>query len=561
MAGATQGDWVTAAADRVVAEAEKRPAGAPLVCASGISPSGPVHLGNLREIMVPHFVADELRRRGLDCRHLLSWDDFDRLRKVPAGVPESFAQHIGRPLTSVPDPCGEHPNWAEHFKVPFRAALAELGVQVTEISQTERYRSGVYTDRILHAMRHRGRIDGILGHYRTAKTAQPGTGSAADAAADALSDDAGDGTTAAEYYPYKPYCAACDRDFTTVTAFDEPSARVSYRCRCGHAGTDVIGAGGRGKLVWKVDWPMRWAFEGVTFEAGGVDHSSPGSSFTVGSRLVREVFDGRPPNYLGYSFVGTSGTAKMSGSAGGAPTPGDALQILEAPLVRWLYVRRRPNQSFTVAFDQEVGRLYDEWDAVGRRLADGGGEPLERAVRARAVGTAGQALPTTARVVPFRLLASAADITTGDERQILRILNDVSERDAIASLDEVRPRLDRAQAWVAQLPAEDRTRVRTAPDRERLARLTADERAALALLLDGLADHWSLDGLTSLVYGVPKLRAGLGLDAVATPELKLAQRELFALLYELLVGRDTGPRLPTLLLALGADRIRSLLTP
>lgn len=110
------------------------------------------------------------------------------------------------------------------------------------------------------------------------------------------------------------------------------------------------------------------------------------------------------------------------------------------------------------------------------------------------------------------------------------------------------------------MPAEDRTQVRAEPDRERLERLAPAQREALKLLLDGLDGHWSLDGLASLVYGVPKIQAGLPLHAPASPELKTAQRELFVLLYELLVGRDTGPRLPTLLLALGADRIRSLLT-
>src|SRR3954463_10629731 len=110
-------DWVASVADTVIAEAAERGA-ATVVCASGISPSGPIHLGNLREIMVPHLVADEIRRRGLPCRHILSWDDYDRLRKVPAGVPESFSEHIGRPLSEVPDPCGEHASWAEHFKAP-----------------------------------------------------------------------------------------------------------------------------------------------------------------------------------------------------------------------------------------------------------------------------------------------------------------------------------------------------------------------------------------------------------------------------------------------------------
>src|SRR5580765_2345765 len=94
------------------------------------------------ELTTPHFVADEVRKQGVPCRHILSWDDYDRLRRVPAGFPESFAEHIGRPLTAVPDPCGGHENWAEHFKEPLRESLAWLDVLVTEISQTQMYTSG-----------------------------------------------------------------------------------------------------------------------------------------------------------------------------------------------------------------------------------------------------------------------------------------------------------------------------------------------------------------------------------------------------------------------------------
>jgi len=137
-------DWVSQLADRAIAEADRRGGQRPIVGASGISPSGPIHLGNLREIMVPHLVADEIRRRGLPCRHVFSWDDYDRLRKVPAGMPDDFAAHIGRPLADVPDPCGEHESWAEHFKVPFRHALAQLAVDVDEVSQAVQYRAGAY---------------------------------------------------------------------------------------------------------------------------------------------------------------------------------------------------------------------------------------------------------------------------------------------------------------------------------------------------------------------------------------------------------------------------------
>ena len=82
----------------------------------------------------------------------------------------------------------------------------------------------------------------------------------------------------------------------------------------------------------------------------------------------------------------------------------------------------------------------------------------------------------------------------------------------------------------------------------------------LRLLAEGLRDRWSLDGLTGLVYAVPKIQAGLPPEARAgTPELKAAQRQFFVLLYRLLIGKDTGPRLPTLLLAVGEERLLHLI--
>jgi lysyl-tRNA synthetase class 1 len=305
---------------------------------------------------------------------------------------------------------------------------------------------------------------------------------------------------------------------------------------------------------------MRWAYEGVVFEPSGVDHTSPGSSYVVGTQIIREVFGAQPPIGPMYAFVGITGQAKMSSSRGNVPIPADALRIMEAPVLRWLYARRRPNQSFTVAFDREIHRLYDEWDALARHIAAGTAAGADATAHSRAVGTAAGPLPATPRRFPYRTLASIVDVTTGDEAQLLRILRDLDPADPITSLDQARPRLDRAAQWVAtQLPAEERTRPLAGPDTTLLDSLTGAEHESLRLLADGLDGSWSQDGLTTLVYGVPKLMAGLPLDTPPTAELKAAQRRFFTLVYRLLVGRDTGPRLPTLLLAVGADRVRSLL--
>ncbi|MAO81760.1 MAG: lysine--tRNA ligase, partial [Nocardioides sp.] len=167
-------DWVTRAADDAIRHAggqealtDGLPEGRVVTCASGASPSGPIHLGNLREFLTPHLVAEELRRRGVAVRHLHSWDDFDRFRKVPAGVPASWAEHIGRPLSAVPDPWECHDSWAEHFKAPLRAALVELGVEMVEVSQTEQYLAGTYTEQVLHAIRNRDVIEDVLAKHRT----------------------------------------------------------------------------------------------------------------------------------------------------------------------------------------------------------------------------------------------------------------------------------------------------------------------------------------------------------------------------------------------------------
>ncbi|QEV19493.1 lysine--tRNA ligase [Streptomyces alboniger] len=583
-------DWVSRYADEVIAESERRAPGAKqhgtagpaIVVASGLSPSGPIHLGNLREVMTPHLVADEIRRRGHEVRHLISWDDYDRYRKVPAGVPgvdESWAEHIGKPLTSVPAPAGSaYPNWAEHFKAAMAEALTELGVEYDGISQTEQYTSGAYREQILHAMKHRGDIDAILDQYRTkkdpAKAGQNGKGKQQQKPVDEAELEAAEGSGAASeddgsggsggYYPYKPFCGQCEKDLTTVTSYDDESTELVYTCTaCGFGETVKLSEFNRGKLVWKVDWPMRWAYEGVVFEPSGVDHSSPGSSFVVGGQIVRQIFDGVQPIGPMYAFVGISGMAKMSSSKGGVPTPADALKIMEAPLLRWLYARRKPNQSFKIAFDQEIQRLYDEWDKLEAKVADGSALPADASAHSRAVRTAAGELPSTPRPLPYRTLASVADITAGAEDQTLRILSDLDPSAPLSSLDEVRPRLDRAENWITtQVPADARTIVRSEPDTELLSSLDDESRESLRLLLEGLDTHWSLDGLTHLVYGVPKVRAGFSADATAKelpPEIKVAQRTFFALLYRLLVTRETGPRLPTLLLAVGAERVRKLL--
>ena len=400
-------DWVTRAADDAIRHHEKTGADGPVTCSSGISPSGPVHLGNLREFLMPHFVADELRRRGVPVRHLHVWDDYDRFRKVPAGVDPAYAEHIGRPLVDVPDPWGCHDSWSTHFKEPVLETFAALGAEVEDHLPGRALPDAASTaTRCCARSATAHEIDAVLAKHRTRKVepddpadeTDDHAAQEAEAMADSVANDDQDEPTrpACGYFPFKPYCRDCGRDTTTVTAYDDETTDLAYVCSvCDYHGTTNLATQDEGKLVWKADWPMRWAFEHVDFEPAGMDHATPGSSFTVGHELVETVWDYPRPAWFGYGFVGFAGVQKMSSSAGGAPTAEDALRVLEPGILRWLYVRRQPKQTFDIDFGPEVVRLYDEWDALARKAAD----PEKRDVqvlayeRASSTATAGP-LPT-----------------------------------------------------------------------------------------------------------------------------------------------------------------------
>ena len=538
--------------DRLALEIEADPARIPgqtLVCASGISPSGPIHLGNLREVVTAHLVAEALRRRGHPAVHLHSWDDYDRLRKVPAGLDPSLAEHVGRPLSAVPDPYGELDSYASHFIAEFTRALDALGIGVQAVRQSERYPRGDYNRHIRRALDERGAIFDVLAAQQTAGR-----------------HDRPAHERRLAYYPFQPYCDDCGTDSTQVTGY--AGEAVSYVCRCGRSAVMSVADGAKisGKLVWKVDWPMRWAHEGVTFEAAGEDHHAPAGSFNVSRQLVQSIYGGTAPHSTVYSFVTMAGVGgKMSGSAGGAAVPATALEVIEPVIMRWLYARRLPAQSFAIDLGpQAVQRLYDEWDQFTGRASAPGAERADARVLESCLATTDGQVAATPLPVPFRLLGSAADITQGNTAQIARIVTEhLAPGRAVPPPDELigqlRPRLDCAVSWARQLPAGQRTVVRESFDADGWQQLDGAMRDAVGLLARGLAGAWTLDGLTALVYAVPKLMLGLPADAAPSPELKAAQRAFFRVLYQLICAADTGPRLPTLMLSIGLDRTTALL--
>ncbi len=231
-------------------------------------------------------------------------------------------------------------------------------------------------------------------------------------------------------------------------------------------------------------------------------------------------------------------------------------------MVRWLYIRRPPRDAFNIDFGVNILRLYDEWDALVARVQQGKGKSGEEAVLRRCLETSAGKVHQSRHPVSFRLLSSAADMTNGNVEQILRIvathLPDGPDPDMLR--DTIEPRLACAIRWATTcLPEDERTRIRNEFDAVVFDGLSDEIRRGIKMLVGGLDECHTVDELTSLVYGVPKLLRGLPADTKPTPEIKQFQRSFFVAIYQLICGSDTGPRLPTLILSIGKERVRRLL--
>lgn len=522
-------DWPARLADQLEI---RRPEGL-ITIASGISPSGPIHMGNLREVMTGAFVAEELTGRGRQVRHILSWDDYDRFRKVPegiAGVDETWQACIGMPLSEVPAPVGSPAeSWADHFRAPFQQAFEVLGVQVEEISQSKAYKSGRYHEDIVEALNHREELGEILARHQTKGDAY---------------------IPPRAYYPFRPYCNSCGRDTTRVRTWNSEEEYLGYECSCGNFGGDSL-RNIAGKLVWKVDWPMRWRYERVDFEPAGRDHMSPGSSWTVGHELM-QVFEAEGPLGQAYSFVGIDGRAKMASSKGGAPTPSELLPLMGTAVMRWLYVRPRPEQAFSIDI-MNLSRLMDEWDALQRRVQAGTAHEVELAhwERSTRQAVADVALST----VKYSTWVSFADMTESN----IPFMVALAEADNALSVQDML-RAQQAAAWVnGYMPLEERTHFLTDFRSDYFESLPEEQQNAIRTLAEGLGDHWQ--ELTRWGFGVPKLFFGYDLDERRlSHEANEFQREYFRHVYQLLVGEEKGPRLPSLMQCLGLPRTVHLLT-
>ena len=497
------------------------------------TPSGRVHVGALRGVLIHDAIYRALRDRGLPARYLFGVDDYDPLDELPLAHEAFYREWLGAPLCNVPAPPGsEASDVAEHFIGEFFEIFDELGVRAERYRMRDVYRSGRFNES----------IDVILRN--------------ADAVRKAYLEVSGS-RRPEDWYPFHAICERCGRiDSTTVTAYADGQVTYTCRAKTGDGSSCDFTArtspfDGRGKLPWKLEWVAKWRVFGVTIGGAGKDHTTRGGSRDVAARCLREIFGGSPPLNVPYEFF-LFGGAKMSSSRGVGATARNVADVLPPEILRFLMIRTAPNRPVEFAAERDqIVKLYNEFDRYHQRAH---GAPTVREAEKRAYQLSliepelaqGHYYTASFQIILTLLKLPHLDVATEMEKRKGSPLTDHERRD-------LECRLACARQWVQNFgDEEDRASVqeRLPASARELSDLQRGFLRVLAQRVEGVsADGWTEEQLQAQLFDAARL----------TP---IPPNDGFKAVYRAFLDCGSGPRGGTLFAFLGRqfviDRLREV---
>ena len=489
--------------------------------ASGITPSGTIHFGNFREIITTDIVARALKDAGAKVRFIYSWDDYDRFRKVPANMPKKniLKKNLGKPVIQVPNVFGtKHKSYAQYLESELENTVKIVGIYPEFINQGIQYPKLIYSEGIKTAFQNRKKIAEILNKYRKVPLGE-------------------------DWYPASIYDSESGKDDTKIIDYDG-NYIITSKTNKGKTKTLDFRKDGNIKLRWKADWPMRWAHERVDFEPGGKDHSTYGSSYTVGKDIVK-VFDWVAPDYVMYDFINMKGgTGKMSSSAGNAQSLGDVLKFYIPELARYTFAGRTPKTEIFYPMDEGIIKHYEDFYYTERVAFENEEVSKKEQVQQERVYRMSivDKVPKTMPIQPsFKHCVELMNIYQGDMGTALKHLNLKRKIDK----DRYTQVLTCAWNWINEFATE--RYVFKINDKTPRIKLTDKQKSAISALTKTLSKNLTEKQLFKEFGRITK-------------ENEIGAKDFFQPIYKILINKSAGPRLAPFILAIGRTKVKKLLT-
>jgi lysyl-tRNA synthetase class 1 len=482
-----------------------------IVFETGYGPSGLPHIGTFNEVLRTTMVRNAYHALSDAPTRLIAFsDDMDGLRKVPDNVPNQamLAEHLGHPLTTIPDPFGTHESFAAHNNAMLRDFLDRFGFDYEFLSSTECYASGRFDAALKEVLADWDAIMGVMlptlgaerrATYSPVLPVSPKSGIVLQVPVEIVDAAAG------------------------IVAFVDQGERIEQSI-----------LGGKAKLQWKVDWAMRWVALGVDYEMSGKDLIES----VVQSSKIARILGGRPPEGFNYEMFLDEKGEKISKSKGNGLTIEEWLTYgTKESLAFFIY--REPRKAKSLHLGVIPRAVDDYWQFRGTYA----GQPLEQRLGNPVHHIHDGPPPEPAKLpVSFGLLLNLVGVLGAEAseeavRGYLQRYGPGTGDDEPELDDLIRLAVNYGRDFVTP------TLKRRAPD--------AAEAEALAELdarLASLPADAPAEAIQNHIYEIGKARYG-----------QEALRDWFRALYETLLGSSQGPRMGSFIALYGVDNSRKLI--
>jgi len=529
---------------------------------TGKTPSGHVHIGILREIIICDALRRIFEKRGAKVSFYLFMDDFDAAKRFPYYIDTEYQEnYLGKPFALIPCPfedCGCE-SYARHFGNELISTFENFGIKNEIIWTYDLYQKKEMQEKIRIALENTDKIKEILKKYILPTL---------DNERKQLFIEMQE-----TWLPAMVICDECNKiqykakDGTIrpnrVIKYLKNEREVLYECPgCGHKGRKSIYSG-KLKLNWRVDWPAKWSLFTATCEPAGKDHSVKGGAYDTGINISQKVYDYEGPIKLPYEWL-RLGNQDMKTSKGIVFTPKNYLELADPEIYRMLILRTNPMKHISLRIE-EIPQYYDYYEKM-ENIFYGIEKPESKEefdffnYLYPLIKVSDVPIHKPSRI-PLKLLIFLSQIQNIlnpnklYEKAIssMRTLNDES----VMPFEEFKALLKRTKNWINEIKSyttnlEDQKAIRNILNKIEIFTIpeTIEKK-----LINNLSDNQ--------IKGLKKFREHLAdneyLDAdsiqnkiftIAKKELEIPPRKIFEALYLLLLGLKSGPRLGPFILML-----------
>ncbi|MBU7013659.1 MAG: lysine--tRNA ligase [Theionarchaea archaeon] len=496
----------------------------------GLGASGIPHVGSVGDGIRAYAVTLALEDRGVPSEFVAFSDDRDGLRKVPRGFPAFLEEHIGRPVSTIPDPFECHTSYGEHMSSLLLDALDKVGVRFVFQSGTMAYEDGTLDDVVVEALNNWKEAGQIIFEMTGQKKYL-------------------------EQLPFNVICSECGKIYTTrAYEWIPEKKKILYVCDQEFKGADsktgkeltVSGCGHRGeasirdgKLTWKVEFAARWKALDISFEAFGKDILD---SVRVNDHIAKEIFHIRHPVHAFYELFIERGGGRISKSKGNVFTPQVWLSYGSPESLRLLMLKRLGTTR--VVDVEEIPKFMNEVDSL-KKIFFGKekitNEREEQHVRRLYEYVTFLHPPDhMGLLINYYTLVQLARMLPKTVENRFALFKDILMRSGLIdeefSDEELCQKIEYATNWVEEAEEAEEEEVS----------LSEPERSALRRLAEKLPEYTDGEQIQELIF-------------LTAQEHQVKPGRFFQVLYRVVIGTDRGPRAGTLISGVGPQRVSEMI--